>query len=84
LSALTDGIVDADQARNSAIPGLAARMVGLAGLTIRMRVPEPSADTGRLLAALPGLVPLGHVRQTPVQVVAIEVNPALAARRLGD
>ena len=61
-------------------PGLAARMVDLAGLAIGMRVLEPSAGTGRLLEALPGIVPFGQVRQTALQVVAVEVNPALAAR----
>ena len=61
-------------------PDLAARMVSLAGLAIGMRVLEPSAGTGRLLEALPGIVPFGQVRQTALQVVAVEVNPALAAR----
>jgi len=60
--------------------GLAARMVDLAGLASGMRVLEPSAGTGRLLEALPGIVPFGQVRQTALQVVAVEVNPALAAR----
>ena len=59
---------------------LAARMVDLAGLAIGMRVLEPSAGTGRLLEALPGIVPFGLVRQTALQVVAVEVNAALAAR----
>jgi predicted RNA methylase len=61
-------------------PHLAARMVDLAGLAIGMRVLEPSAGTGRLLEALPGIVPFGPVRQTALQVVAVEVNVALAAR----
>ena len=61
-------------------PDLAARMVSLASLSIGMRVLEPSAGTGRLLEALPGIVPFGQVRQTALQVVAIELNPALAAR----
>ena len=61
-------------------PGLAARMVDLAGLALGMRVLEPSAGTGRLLEALPGIVPFGQVRQTALQVVAVEVNAALAAR----
>jgi predicted RNA methylase len=61
-------------------PGLAARMVDLAGLAVGMRVLEPSAGTGRLLEALPGIVPFGQVRQTALQVVAVEVNAALAAR----
>ena len=55
-------------------------MVDLAGLAIGMRVLEPSAGTGRLLEALPGIVPFGLVRQTALQVVAVEVNAALAAR----
>jgi predicted RNA methylase len=59
---------------------LAARMVDLAGLAIGMRVLEPSAGTGRLLEALPGIVPFGLVRQTALHVVAVEVNAALAAR----
>ena len=61
-------------------PSLAARMVDLAGLAIGMRVLEPSAGTGRLLEALPGIVPFGQVRQTALHVVAVEVNSALAAR----
>lgn len=61
-------------------PDLAARMVDLAGLAIGMRVLEPSAGTGRLLEALPGIVPFGQVRQSALQVVAVEVNSALAAR----
>ena len=59
---------------------LAARMVDLAGLAIGMRVLEPSAGTGRLLEALPGVVPFSLVRQTALEVVAVEVNAALAAR----
>ncbi len=59
---------------------LAARMVDLACLAIGMRVLEPSAGTGRILEALPGIVPFGQVRQTALQVVAVEVSPALAAR----
>ena len=61
-------------------PDLAACMVNLSGLAVGMRVLEPSAGTGRLLDALPGIVPFGQVRQTALQVVAIELNPALAAR----
>ena len=41
---------------------LAARMVSLAGLAIGMRVLEPCAGTGRLLEALPGIVPFGQVK----------------------
>ena len=59
---------------------LAARMVDLADLAIGMRVLEPSAGTGRLLEALPGVVPFSLVRQTALEVVAVEVNAALAAR----
>jgi len=40
-------------------PDLAARTVSLA---IGMRLLEPSAGTGRLLEALPGIVPFGQVR----------------------
>ena len=40
---------------------------------------EPSAGTGRLLEALPGIAPFGQVRQTALQVVAVEVNSSLAA-----
>jgi protein-L-isoaspartate O-methyltransferase len=61
-------------------PGLAARMVDLAGLAIGMRVLEPSAGTGRLLEALPGIVPFSPLRQTALQVVAVELNAVLAAR----
>ena len=61
-------------------PGLAARMVDLAGFAVGMRVLEPSAGTGRLLEALPGIVRFGQVRQTALQVVAVEVSAALAAR----
>lgn len=59
---------------------LAARMVDPAGLAIGMRVLEPSAGTDWLLEALPGIVPFGLVRQTALQVVAVEVNAALVAR----
>ena len=55
-------------------------LAGLGKLTIGMRVLEPSVGTGRLLEALPGIVLFGQVRQTALQVVAVEVNPALAAR----
>jgi len=61
-------------------PDVAARMVSLASLASGMRVLEPSADTDRLLEALPGVVPYGQVRQAALQVVAVEVNPTLAAR----
>ena len=59
-------------------------MVDLADLAIGMRVLEPSAGTGRLLEAMPGIVPFGQVRQTALQVVAVEVNlscPNLEGRR---
>jgi hypothetical protein len=54
--------------------------VRLAGLAIGMRVLEPSAGTGRLLEALPGMVPFGQVRQTALHVVAVQLNPTPAAR----
>jgi protein-L-isoaspartate O-methyltransferase len=57
---------------------LAARMVDLARLQVGMRVLEPSAGTGRLLAALPGVVPFGPRRQTALDVVAVEINHGLA------
>lgn len=57
---------------------LAARMVDLAGLDIGMRVLEPSAGTGQILAALPGVVPFGETRQTALDVVAVEYNQTLA------
>lgn len=60
-------------------PALAARMVHRAGLAVGMRVLEPSAGTGRVLEAFPGVMPFGPNRQTALQVVAVELNTALAA-----
>lgn len=57
---------------------LAARMVDLAGLDVGMRVLEPSAGTGQILAALPGVVPFGEKRQTALDVVAVEYSHTLA------
>ena len=57
---------------------LAARMVDMAGLEIGNRVLEPSAGTGRILEAFPGIMPFGHVRQTALDVVAVERNQSLA------
>lgn len=51
-------------------PALARRMVEAAGIAPRHRVLEPSAGTGRLLAALP----------PGCAVVAVEIAPALAAQ----
>lgn len=59
---------------------LASRMVDEAGLQLGARVLEPSAGTGVLLAALPGVVPFGSERQTAMKTVAVEVNHALADR----
>ncbi len=61
-------------------PELAARMVDLAQIPIGARVLEPSAGTGCLLAALPGVVPWGPNRQTAVEVVAVEQLQALATQ----
>ncbi|HSW27534.1 MAG TPA: DUF3560 domain-containing protein [Burkholderiaceae bacterium] len=57
---------------------IAARMVDLAEMRIGQRVLEPSAGTGRLLQALPGVVPFGAKRQTALDVVAVERNHDLA------
>ncbi|MBC7435820.1 MAG: DUF3560 domain-containing protein [Bdellovibrionales bacterium] len=57
---------------------LAARMVDLAGVDVGLRVLEPSAGTGQILAALPGVVPFGEKRQTALDVVAVEYSHALA------
>ena len=59
-------------------PDLAARMVAIARPRIGARVLEPSAGTGNLLRALPGIVPFGKQRQTALDVVAIELNHTLA------
>ena len=59
---------------------LASRMVQLARPQIGQRVLEPSAGTGRLLEALPGVLPAGFgaPRQTCADVVAVELNLGLA------
>lgn len=59
-------------------PDLAARMVDEAGLTLGMRVLEPSAGTGRILQAFPFVLPFGAKRQTGLDVVAVEINAGLA------
>ena len=58
---------------------LATRMVELAHLDIGARVLEPSAGTGAILQALPGVMPFAGQRQTACEVVAVEVNQALAS-----
>lgn len=60
---------------------LAARMVDLARPAIGARVLEPSAGTGRLLAALPGLAPMpvnGSRHTWCGRVVAVEIASPLA------
>lgn len=59
---------------------LAERMVSLARPQIGARVLEPSAGTGALLQALPGVMPFPGNRQTACTVVAFEINHALAER----
>lgn len=56
---------------------LARRMVTIAAPQIGERVLEPSAGSGNLLRALPGVLAFGAMRQTPCGVVAIELNLAL-------
>ena len=58
---------------------LASRMVQLAQPQIGQRVLEPSAGTGRLLEALPGVLPpiFSAARQTCLDVVAVEKNLGL-------
>ncbi len=58
---------------------LAARMVDMAQLEIGNRVLEPSAGTGRILEALPGVVPFVPARQTALDVVAVEINHSLVS-----
>ena len=55
-----------------------------------MRVLEPSAGTGRILEAMPGLLPrrfgsAGGTRQTACEVIAVEINQQLSTllERLG-
>lgn len=57
---------------------LAARVIDAADIRIGMRVLEPSAGTGNLLAALPGVMPFGEKRQTALDVVAVELSRTLA------
>jgi len=57
---------------------LALRMVDEAQPASGARVLEPSAGTGALLRALPGVVPFGADRQTWAKVTAVEINGALA------
>lgn len=57
---------------------LATRMVELARLPMGARVLEPSAGTGAILQALPGVLPFPGNRQTACEVVAFEINPTLA------
>lgn len=60
---------------------LADYMVDLVRPQIGARVLEPSAGTGRLLGALPGVLPLPYSnRQTACDVVAVEINQDLAHR----
>jgi SAM-dependent methyltransferase len=51
-----------------------------------MRVLEPSAGTGKLLEALPGVLPPGFQsqRQTALHVVAVELNRTLAEKLQGS
>lgn len=66
---------------------LAARMVDLACPSIGARVLEPSAGTGRLLAALPGLVPTpvdGSRHTCCAHVVAVEISGPLARQLEGQ
>jgi len=59
---------------------LAQRMVALAAPRLGERVLEPSAGSGNLLRVLPGVirerVPVGTVRQSVCDVVAVELNGA--------
>ena len=57
---------------------LATRMVELARLPMGARVLEPSAGTGAILQALPGVMPFAGNRQTACEVVAFEINATLA------
>jgi len=60
---------------------LAGRMVDLAEINIGDRVLEPSAGTGNLLRALPGIFSFPKLnekcRQTACDVVAVEINGTL-------
>lgn len=55
---------------------LARRMVAIAAPQIGERVLEPSAGSGNLLRALPGVLAFGAMKQTACEVVAIELNLA--------
>lgn len=59
---------------------LAARMVDLAQIPAGALVLEPSAGTGAILEAMPGLMPFGATRQTWAHVHAVEKMQALADR----
>jgi hypothetical protein len=64
-------------------PELAKRMVSALGdaMDLGARLLEPSAGTGRLLQALPGVVPFpSDQRQTVLKVVAVEINHELASQ----
>lgn len=63
---------------------LAARMVELADIRMGSRVLEPSAGTGALLRALPGVLPWGACRQTWVEVFAIEISPEVTKALRGE
>lgn len=55
---------------------LAKRMVAIAAPRVGERVLEPSAGSGNLLRALPGVVPFAAMKQTACEVVAVERNMA--------
>lgn len=57
---------------------LARRMVAIAAPQLGQRLLEPSSGTLHLLQALPFVVPFGARRQTGLDVVAVEINHALA------
>ena len=56
---------------------VAALLVSKAAPQIGARVLEPSAGTGALLRALPGVLPFPGNRQTACRVVAVEINQRL-------
>ena len=56
----------------------ASEMVDLAEIEMGDRVLEPEAGTAAILKALPGVAPFGAKKQTAVDVVAVEINQALA------
>lgn len=57
---------------------IARRMVAIASPELGERVLEPSAGTGALLRCLPGVLPFAGMKQSACDVVAVEVNRALA------